>query len=620
EREDIPPFGGQIDYLCYGGIYREVSLDVYQRLSVRNVQAVCRNPLDERKTLALSVHCCNSGPASPAEVSATLSKPDGTVVAMICKTVSLPEATSIVDLSLDEIEGLMLWSVDDPYLYKLDVSVQSGGLEDRFSLHYGFRSAEFRPEGFFLNGRRLQLRGLNRHQSWPYVGYAMPKRAQIKDADILKHQLHLNLVRTSHYPQSVHFLKRCDEIGLLVFEELPGWQHIGDETWKQIAIQNVQEMISRDWNHPSIIIWGVRINESADDDSFYERTNAVARQLDPTRSTGGVRYITNSHLLEDVYTMNDFIHSGGPEVLRDQQQVTGLDRRVPYLITEYNGHMYPTKKSDNEERQCEHVMRHLRVQNAAYADPWISGAIGWCAFDYNTHKDFGSGDRICYHGVMDMFRLPKFAAWVYSSQVDPAVEVVLQPVSWWARGERSIGGVFPLIVLTNCDSISLQFGDYEPISVTQRAEQLGDLPWPPFIIDESVISLEKIGAWGMKWEDATISAYLKGKVVKTVRLPKDPLPGTLVLSADDTMLSAGAKDVTRCVLAMLDQYGNPLPFCDAIVQVQVQGPARIQGPESIALKGGSTAFWVESSGAAGRIQVRVRSAGFPDQELMLTVR
>lgn len=162
-----------------------------------------------------------------------------------------------------------------------------------------------------MNGRKIKLLGLNRHQSYPYVGYAMPKRAQRRDADVLKEELGLNMVRTSHYPQSRHFLDRCDEIGLLVFEEIPGWQHIGGEAWKEQAVRDVEDMIIRDRNHPSIVIWGVRINESQDDHDLYTRTNELARKLDPTRATGGVRYIVGSELLEDVYTINDFVHDGG---------------------------------------------------------------------------------------------------------------------------------------------------------------------------------------------------------------------------------------------------------------------------------------------------------------------
>ena len=302
----------------------------------------------------------------------------------------------------------------------------------------------------------------------------MGQRAQAKDADVMKDVLKCNLVRTSHYPQSTYFLDRCDEIGLLVFEEIPGWQHIGGQAWQDESVENVRRMVERDWNHPSIIIWGVRINESQDNHDFYTRTNAMARSLDSTRQTGGVRYIENSELLEDVYTVNDFCHVAPPEwmkgiaptPLRQPRQVTGLDHEVPYLITEFNGHMYPTKRIDPEDRQAEHVSRHLDVLNKAYENPVISGAIGWCMFDYNTHKDFGAGDRICHHGVMDIFREPKFAAWGYTSQCSPTEQVVLQPVTYWARGEKDRCEVLPLIVLTNCDYVELQVGDFAP----KRAE------------------------------------------------------------------------------------------------------------------------------------------------------
>lgn len=167
----------------------------------------------------------------------------------------------------------------------------------------------FKSDGLYLNSRKLKIRGLNRHQSFPYIGYAMPESMQIMDADILKYELGLNAVRTSHYPQSHAFIKRCDEIGLLVFTEMPGWQHIVREEWKNQACVNLKEMIVQYRNHPSIFMWGVRINESKDDNSFYTRTNAIAKALDPTRARAGVRANKRSHLLEDVYTYNDFSHA-----------------------------------------------------------------------------------------------------------------------------------------------------------------------------------------------------------------------------------------------------------------------------------------------------------------------
>ena len=107
--------------------------------------------------------------------------------------------------------------------------MRGGEVVDEKSLRFGFRTVRFENDGFYLNGQRIKLRGLNRHQSYAYVGYAMPKSVQELDAEILKNELGVNAVRTSHYPQSQHFISRCDELGLLVFTEIPGWQHIGDE-------------------------------------------------------------------------------------------------------------------------------------------------------------------------------------------------------------------------------------------------------------------------------------------------------------------------------------------------------------------------------------------------------
>ena len=173
----------------------------------------------------------------------------------------------------------------------------------------------------------------------------MPARVQKRDAYILKHDLNCNIVRTSHYPQSRHFLDACDDYGLLVLEEIPGWQHIGPKPWQDISVDNVSRMIRRDWNHPSIILWGVRINESRDNHDFYTRTNAMAHSLD-SRQTGGIRYFQESEFLEDVFTMNDF---GWPLKAPNHPR---------YLNTEFVGHTYPVKQTDDDQRQRELAVRH----------------------------------------------------------------------------------------------------------------------------------------------------------------------------------------------------------------------------------------------------------------------
>lgn len=618
ERKDIPPFGFVIDYLTYGGIYREVNLRIVNPIHIENVCSRTNKILSKKKEVEATVmlHNGDIGKFS-ITVLAQLLTIEGNVIYDTQKEILLENPNEKVILTLCDIENIQLWDIENPNLYILRIILLEKGIEiDTYETRIGFRIAEFTPNGFFLNGNFLMLRGLNRHQAFPYVGYAMPKRAQAKDADILKYELSLNTVRTSHYPQSKHFLDRCDEIGLLVFEEIPGWQHIGDEAWKKVACENVREMILRDFNHPSIIIWGVRINESPDDHDFFLETNKIAHDLDNTRPTGGVRCIPNSELLEDVYTMNDFTFGDIEEnrILKSQLEVTGLDHNVPYLITEFNGHMYPTKRFDQEERLNEHALRHLAVHNVAALDPNISGAIGWCAFDYNTHFDFGSGDRICYHGIMDMFRIPKYAAAFYKSQVSPNKIIVMEAVTRYARGERAIGGVAPLTIFTNCESIKIFTEDKLIGTYFPAKDRYPGIEYPPVIIDK----LD--GQWGMSFGDITLVGFVNHQEMARETFIKNPLPTILFMEADDLHLDSGEIDTTRIVFKLLDQESHELPYTDEIITISIDGPGTLIGPSTFSLIGGCRGTWLKTTGQAGTIIINATSSTLEAQTLIIEVK
>lgn len=615
ERSDIPPFGFVIDYLTYGGIYREVSLRIVDKLHVNNVFVKTQNVLEDKKSIETKIFINNSANnADQYTVKAELLDDQDNKVASITTEINTDDTDKEIILRMDDLSDIKLWDTKEPNLYTVKVLIEKDGtLIDTYSTKIGFREAEFTTDGFKLNGEVVNIRGLNRHQAFPYMGYAMPARSQKKDADILKYDLGLNLVRTSHYPQSVHFLNRCDEIGLLVFEEIPGWQHIGDEEWKKVACENVREMITRDFNHPSIILWGVRINESGDDHDFYTESNKIAHELDDSRQTGGVRCFPNSELLEDVYTMNDFIHRGEDEILRDQQVVTGLDKKVPYIVTEYAGHTYPTKRFDQEERINEHVLRHIKIQDAAAYDKDIAGAIGWCAFDYNTHYQFGSGDRICYHGVMDMFRIPKQAAYVYKSQVEPSEEVVLEPVTIWALGERDGGGISNMIVLTNCDKIEYYVGDKLRGEFKPAYDQFKGLKHPPVLVEDTH------GLWGAVWEDAKFIGYIDGKEVITKTYAKDPVATKLIVEVDDLTLDSGDMDATRIVYKIVDQQGNILPYINETVNLEVTGVGEQMGPKNLTLIGGCLATWIKTNGQKGQIKVNANCSRFAADEVIINV-
>jgi beta-galactosidase len=453
-----------------------------------------------------------------------------------------------------------------------------------------------------LNGEPVKLRGLNRHQTFPYVGGAMPARVQRRDAWILRRELHCNIVRTSHYPQSPAFLDACDELGLLVLEEIPGWQHIGDKAWQDIAVRNVGEMIRRDWNHPSIVLWGVRINESQDNHDFYTRTNALAHSLDDARQTGGIRYIRNSELLEDVFTINDF----------------GFPLQTPnhplYMNTEFNGHMFSTKRFDNVERVAEHVLRHARVHDQLASDDRYSGGTGWCAFDYNTHKNFGSGDHICYHGVSDIFRIPKPAAYFYASQCDPEEQVVLEAGFFWSQGDRSeAGGPRRVPILSNCDHLKIYLAGELKQELGPDRRTYAHLKYPPFMMNLGNLPLNP-------WGDLKIEGYIGSKLAKTLVLSGSGKDADFKIIPDDKELAGDGRDATRVVLMVTDEYGNIRPFATAAISFSLAGPGELIGENPLVLAGGAAAVWVKAKEAAGEVNLTATHSGLGSRSIAIRVK
>ena len=661
ENLNVPPFGYVIDYMTYGGIYRDVRLEVKEKVSLSDI--FVHTAIDFRSS-PVTAQITSEITLTESDENVTIRQyymPKSTAAAQESWRL-LCEQTVSTDVSCDKefsltatITAPLLWDTEEANLYILKTQLyQDNTLLDETETTFGIREAVFKKDGFYLNGRKLRIRGLNRHQSFPYVGYAMPKSMQRLDADLLKKELGLNAVRTSHYPQSHYFLERCDELGLLVFTEFPGWQHIGDDFWKAQAVANAEDMIRQYRNHPSIILWGIRINESPDDDTFYEKTNAVAHKLDPSRPTGGVRAMKKSHLLEDVYTYNDFLHDGEMPGCDPKKKVTS-DMEKPYLISEYNGHMYPTKAFDNEERRSEHAIRHANVLDAVAGQPDIAGSFGWCMFDYNTHKDFGSGDRICYHGVMDMFRNPKLAANIYACEQEQTP--VLEITSSMDIGEHPGCNRGNIYILSNADSVKMYKNDHFIKEYLPGMSPYKHLKHGPILIDDFIgdsfaqnerfrpkhakeitdamnlvargslnhipkrlyltalkllliyhidfaevtrLYTKYIGDWGGTATIYRFDAIKDGKVVKSVT--KEPVRKIrLEAEADHTILTEQhSYDVALVRIRAVDDHGNVLPFYQEPVRLITEGDISIIGPDTIALQGGMGGTYVKSTGRSGR--------------------
>ena len=667
-REDlnIPPFGGQMDFLTYGGICRAVCLDVKEPAYLRDIFIETKAEGDFR------IYTATVGETVGCTLQAEIRSPSGSR-ALYQGELSLP--------IVGTLNGVHPWSLEHPSLYTLTVRLirpGTNGLPDRVlderSTRFGFRTLQFVAGGLYLNGQRVELRGLNRHQSYAYQGYAMPDSIQRLDAQLLKKELGCNAVRTSHCPPSPAFLDACDELGILVFTEMPGWQHLGDDTWKAQALQNCREMVCQYRNHPSIFLWGVRVSGSADDEAFYKRTNETVRRLDPTRPTAGARSSRKSQLLEDVYAYNDYSYRGRGPGCEARGNVTP-DTRKGYLISEFGGQQFPAKAFDDEPHRLAQALRYAAVLNDSIAQQGVAGSFGWCMTDYNTHREFGSGDRVSYHGVMDLFRNPKLSAAVYASQKTPRApsDIVLEVSSGMALGDLPGGIPVACWVFTNAESIRLyRDNDFVAEFAPDRRGRFAALPHPPIEIQDFVGSLlEKyegldraaapqvaailnemrrdamelsplsrarmlslrlsaqellrmyykyIGVLGSPTSVYRFEAVWHGRAVKTVI--REPVQSVrLECTVHNPILTDGPTwDCAAVSLRAIDQNGNLLPYCSEAVQLSVEGPVEILGPSVVPLRGGMAGTYLATTGEAGRAVLHCKMEGALDTEAVLTIR
>ena len=630
---NTPPFGFVIDYLTYGGIYRDVWLYDKPAYFIKDV-FVTTNTLD---TVSVSIQTDGLVPIDSYQVKILDSM--GEIIAQ--------QAVSINKHQVQiPVKNIHAWTAESPTLYRCIVELG----DDTFATNFGFRTIRFDQNNLYINDQKVFLRGLNRHQCYPYIGYAAVDSLQEEDVRILKEELHVNAVRTSHYPQSQSFIDACDRYGLYVFTEIPGWQHIGDQTWKQQAIRNTEDMVLQYRNHPSIILWGVRINESLDDDELYAKTNAVARALDPSRPTAGVRYLTKSHLLEDIYTFNDFSHHGDNKGVLSKSEVM-VDTHHPLIISEANGHMFPTKSFDTQARRQEHALRHARVFSDAMADHQHTGVFQWCMFDYATHKDFGSGDRVCYHGVMDSFRNPKLAASVYASQQDE--EPILAISTSMDIGDYNAGNLPDFYAFTNADEVRLYKND-QFVSTFSHSAYSG-LKHGPIRIDDTIgklletnehFSKEKaadirkcllaskkygsnlplryrllyakmmfqyklsysdgvtlfgkyVSGWGSDSITWRFDAIKNGKVVKSIiKRPSTKLHLSYQVSRT-SLVEGSCYDMSAIRIQVKDEYHNLASYAQLPLNLITTGPIEIVGPNTVVTEGGMTGTYIKTTGEEG---------------------
>ena len=608
----VPPVSaghgsGSIDFYQPGGIYRDVRLRVVPQAFLSDLFALPVNVLSSQRRVDVE---CTIDSALTEHATGTLLVwlMDGTQqIAVQAATITFDSpGIATAKLSLTGLGSVSLWSTESPRLYTVQATLTVQGVGSHsLTRRVGFREASFRPDGFYLNGEQLQLFGLNRHQLYPYAGMSMPARVQRKDAEILKNEFNCNMVRCSHYPQSPDFLDACDELGLLVWEEAPGWHDVSTgAAWQNLVVQNVRDMVIRNRSRPSVVIWGTRLNETIDLPGLWAATRRAAAELDGSRPSSGAMIVhADTGWNEDVFAFNDYglnRKTGEPAL---EPPFPGL----PYLITEAVGVVETRPEhfawTDLPALLARQAALHAQAQSLARSEPAYSGMLAWAGFDYASPLGAGP-DGIKWAGVADGFRVPKPGAAIYQSQLDPSVRPVIVPAFFWQLGGTPAG---PAMIASNCEQLEI-FIDGVHLTTAQPASgspQYGGLDHPPFLVSFPARTPAVPS-------ELLIVGYVGGRQVAEVRMSSDPSRDTLAMAADDTTISADGSDATRVVFRAVDAYGHQRRYPAGQVTLTLSGPATLVGdnPFAFGAYGGLGAVWIRS--VAGQPGVITLGASQPD--------
>jgi beta-galactosidase len=618
--QNVPPEGNpkgrhSVDYYVPGGMIRGASLYAVPQTYLSDVFAKPVDVLQPSRRVDLTCTLDSaSGLAQKGYLEARVLDGERVVAKAHKDIATLKPGATDVTFDINGLHDVKLWDNVVVTLYVAGKPVHD------YRTRIGFREAKFTVDGFFLNGKKMQFFGLNRHEIYPYTGYAMPERVMRKDAEIIRRDFNCNTVRCSHYPQHEAFLDACDELGLMVWEETPGWGYVGaDKEFQDQVLQNVRDMVRRDRNHASIIIWGVRVNESHNN-PLYIQTKAAAKQLDDSRpASGSMTYFgdwkTTWH--EDVFSFDDY-HQSPDGTVQIHPPLEG----IPYMLSETVGqYTYTAPGFNNKYRraaeppmQYHQAIYHAQAHDRGRAYDRMCGIIAWCAFEYASPNNGYKGVK--NPGVADVFRIPKLGATFYQSQISPSVRPVIAPNFYWDFGTMTPQGPGKnLAIFHNCDRLDV-FVDGK-LHASLEPDRKG---YPHLLHGPSWVDLEMDGS---HHPELRIDGFVNGHKVLSRQFSSDPAHDQFVVGIDDSEIRGDGIDATRVAFQINDKFGAPRFLGNGDVSMEVTGPGELIGDQTFSLteSGGAGAVWIKSKpNSPGAITVKLTHSTLGSKTVWVTAR
>lgn len=530
------------------------------------------------------------------------------------------------DISITEnisVDNPKLWSTSDPNLYVVQVEVISKGeVLDSKNIRTGIRNIKLTGEAFYLNGEEMLINGTNRHQEYPYIGYALSDEAQYRDAYKIK-EAGFDFVRLSHYPQATAFIEACDELGLLVMDAIPGWQYYEESEFVENAIQDIKDMARRDRNYPSVVFWENSLNESGMTDEFMIRANEVLKAELP---------------YDDIYTAGWIDHPSYDLFIPARQHAKPPkywnhynNPGRPIFIAEYGDWEYYAQnagfnqKAFSDLKEEERSSRQLRSAGEAgllqqalnYQEAFNSnlkgaqtiGHANWLMFDYNR----GYSDDLEASGISDIFRIPKFAFYFYKSQKAPDVDEFVEPMVfianfWTPESTKNIR------IFSNTEEVTLYLnGEQVEKKKPERNEISEELPFPPFTFGLKKFEPGELKAVG----------FIDGEEVAEhiVRTPQEATKIEIAVDRSGKDLATKTPDVVFIYAKILDENGTVLPDATNPVQFSMEGnPENVEiiGGELIEAEAGIATILLRTEYFSEPLVIKATSEGLDGDEITIT--
>ncbi len=553
----VPPTV-KTDYDFYGGIYRSVWLvvtgttyisDVYwttPQVSATVAQTEFHNIITNQGHIALHL-----------TLAEQILDPKGIQVGSVEAPVFIGagETKTIIE-NAKPLNDPQLWSPDTPNLYRIRTTLSDGSrLLDIRETSLGYRWYRFDPQrGFFLNGKRVQIQGTNLHQTYPGMGNALPKSRAIKDMQLVR-DMGANFWRTSHYPHDAAMMDASDRLGLMVWEELPINKEIGNPSEYIANVSNMaQEMIQRDRNHPSVLLWGIAGEINAPMSVSHHVVGSISglyRQLDPTRPV-----VMHAPRGEEIAALVDVVGAdAGPET--DQEHIRHPTRA--YMTGEYSAALIGRGLYGGQYSEGNGLNQHEKYLRELNRRPWMAGGCIWNEFDYAGETYDPVIPHVVSFGMTDIWRIPKEVYYFYQSQW--AEKPMVHIVGHWNRpGEE--GKVQAVEVLSNQNDVEL-FLNGKSLGSKKNISGTG-LRYPPRV-------------WRVPYQPGTLEAVAKtaGKEIRDAQKTAGPAYKIVLKSDIPQIVSGDLNSLAYITAFVVDESGVIVPDAHPAISFTSDGPGEL---------------------------------------------